>query len=1169
METGHPSRPAVLAEAGLHADWIVRPLIDAGFAVRRCNLDEVPALLRSGRYNVLVLGRYYLIRRTKGQLDAILEEVIAAVQEFLQAGGGVFFALPSGGVLPFDNLLGPYGARLLNLTIEDEASTLKTTSSGTALSIAYTTAVSGPVADGVAGVWYPTEFSAMMATRPVRAEGKNWQVVLRGMPGSHTERITETQEIDTLLGEQDEGYADAVPIIAINDGLPGRLAVCGIPTGYWIDSPHNFPLAKRVISDGFEDKPSGLLRLLINTLGWLAEPSVRSGKLGGGETSEDALLPQVPRYPDDPPVQWVARSFPPDPIPLRGLIGASTACSSGQGTPAEYAERARDAGLDFIVFLEEFTALTPERFAALKVDCETLSSDTFFAVPGYTIEDIAGNHFFQYGYEIDLPAADILSPDGMALCPHECEQTIRNRTLSHVHTYFLFGELKARCRRGAYLHHANAMRLQDAAACDSIALVTWENGRIVDDAREHYRRLEDVGLRYYPVVITFMNSPAEMEAALASGWRNGHIDPYLRMRDEVLPKHMAPELEYWGVNDESLARRARYPFDHWQYTLPYGYITQGPEIAAWTISVTSRDPEWRMADNELPPVADWFRADAIGFRLRLKATFAEGLAEVRLYDGPRLLRRWQCRGAKEFQQELDLLHDQQRHLMLEVRDMHGRAAISRDYATLRLDWGEFYCADRNNPLQIGFQRDERGLAYGWSGTIYLTYNNGPWGGSSPCNGRWWYNGDSIYPVAKNPVYDEIVPSDGGIRPAGGGLHLMTQMPELNPSELGLMLTPRQELISTDVAICGFTVDVGYDPDWPYFFGKDYVGWRFFPTQPTRYVHLERRAIAFRPRPHGLTTLVYEHHLSFKQDPALVEPLRVGWLDGEVRHVLHRLDGTQVELPGLDETKLRLPWRHGEYLVSWKGDRCPAIFINDGADLELVRDTTSDPEKLRRTDIQRGKLTLRLPVDELPQNGKATCLRFIGIGGTYETDNPAIVETMRKAMGLAGEPSYSIEVESGVVLSRELFLRLDGQGAGVACRIPRADLPMALPVLVEGLNENWPVFLVDRAANRWRPLGMLDGIAYATVDTMKQDWELFIGHPLTASAAEVIISLTQISPTEWALEAHNPTDDLLTVTLIPSPYCRLLEWDGETVALPAGASAFRTITARQSAGSLVS
>ncbi|HOF89830.1 MAG TPA: hypothetical protein PLZ36_17260, partial [Armatimonadota bacterium] len=506
----------------------------------------------------------------------------------------------------------------------------------------------------------------------------------------------------------------------------------------------------------------------------------------------------------DPPVIWANRTFPPDSALKQGLIGARTAYSAGSGTVAEYVAKAKAAGHDFIVFLEEFTALTPEKFAALKADCAAHTTDDFFAVPGYTIQDCVGSRCFVYGFEAALPLPDLLSDDGTILQTRKDPIGRPVERVEHLHCNLIFGELTMRCRKGFYLHHASPKGVLQNRFNDSFAVVTWEDGAIIDDARDAFHMLNDKGLRLNPTVLTFMNSPADFDCALASGWRMTVIEPYGTLQDAVLRKHMAPELEWWGTINEEITRSPRYRFDCWQYGNPFQVVTSGPEVRAWAVSVSGRDADWRGTDAEIPPAADWFRTDVTQLRLRMKVTSPVGLAEVLLFDGDRLIRRWLCGGAEAFERELDLQHHQQMHLMLEARDARGGVAYTSDFLTLRLEWCEYYCADRNNPLCIGYEKDERGLAYGWSGTVYLTYNNGKWGGNSPWVGRWWVYGDDIHPAPLDPLRDYTAPTDGGVTAGAAGLHLQLKMPTLDPPELGLMVNPLQEMISTDAAICGFS-----------------------------------------------------------------------------------------------------------------------------------------------------------------------------------------------------------------------------------------------------------------------------------------------------------------------------------------------------------------------------
>lgn len=1142
-------RPAVLTEEGLHSDLVARPLVEAGFVVDSCPFEDIPEVLEEGRHNVLLLGRFYLMRRTKQEERQHLRRLGDAIERFLERGGGVFISMPALNVVPTEHVLERFDVGFLPVKIEQESNVVR--DGGRAFG--YTRAVAGPAAAGeVEGIWYPIAMGHAPATRPVVTAGNAWRVIVRGPEDSHTEALE--QEGYGLPGRELEGFEESVPLLAVRDDVGGRLAVCGIPGPYYLWPPHNCPIAEPLLTAGFDERPSDLLKLVENMLGWLAEPSMESGKLGGATTDPEALEPQAPRFPDDPPVKWAEREFPPDPRVRRGLIGARTSLTVGAGTVEDYVEKASEAGHDFIVFLEDFKQLDEEKLEDLKTACERHTTEEFWAVPGYTFEDVVGCHYFVFGWELELPLEDLLSEDGKRLASHERGDGRSNGRIEVAHLSLVFGELGQRCRKGAYLHDENPKMFIDNRFNDSIGLVTWHDGRVVDDQRHRYHALMDKGVRLNPAALTLLDGPEDFDRALDAGWLNVLSDPYEQMQDRVLRKRMAPELEWWGKIEAEVAGRSRYYFDSWQYGRPFQSITNGPIVRTWAVSASDRDPEWRAPDSEIPPTADWFRTDVTQFRLRIRVTSEIGLDEVRLMDGDRLIRCWNGRGEEDWESELDLQHHQQMHLMVEARDREGGAAYTSDFLTYRRDWCEFYCADRNNPLCIGYQKDERGYADNWAGAEHLTYNSGQWGGNSPWIGKWWYSEDRISPVPRDPLRDETLPVDGGVGQAGAGVKIRPRMPHLDPPEPVIasgakqsrrcnerepMLEPFQRLISTDVAICDFTCDRGYDPDAGYFFDSE-AGFGLYGAHPTRYLHVERRGIVFRPRPHSLTTLLYDYEVSWKRDPELDSPLRIGTIEGGTVCDLYRSGGWRQQFLMDDPYGSSGRWERGEWLVCWTDGARPAMFLNEGANLLLVGDG-------------EGGLGVCIPPEELPMRRRSTRLRFTAIGGTYEDRAPDILRRVRSMMGFDCEPAYDIRIDEGRVLSRRLVLELEAGEAGAAFEIPAADLPMALPVTVSGLNDNWPAVLVDRATNRWRPLGMLEGTAYATLDTTAGDSHIFIGHPLVADRPDIVLSLSRVAEDEYAVEIHNPTGRVVETTVRRPDHFPLIRWQDHHLRLAPGES----------------
>jgi len=98
------------------------------------------------------------------------------------------------------------------------------------------------------------------------------------------------------------------------------------------------------------------------------------------------------------------------------------------------------------------------------------------------------------------------------------------------------------------------------------------------------------------------------------------------------------------------------------------------------------------------------------------------------------------------------------------------------------------------------------------------------------------------------------------------------------------------------------------------------------------------------------------------------------------------------------------------------------------------------------------------------------------------------------------------------------------------------MPGLLPAVIEGLNDKWSVQLLNKA----RPwpnhcqLPIRDGRAYAEIDLNDGDWDLFLGHPVTADHRDLKLQVSWESPGSWFIEAHNPTDDPIEAKLVTTP-----------------------------------
>jgi hypothetical protein len=184
----------------------------------------------------------------------------------------------------------------------------------------------------------------------------------------------------------------------------------------------------------------------------------------------------------------------------------------------------------------------------------------------------------------------------------------------------------------------------------------------------------------------------------------------------------------------------------------------------------------------------------------------------------------------------------------------------------------------------------------------------------------------------------------------------------------------------------------------------------------------------------------------------------------------------------------------------------------------------------------GSWEIRFPVEgKVFNKGDKVRARLLVVGTPFTVEpDERWIEKVRKDMGLAGIPGYRLEIEGGEIRGQGYILEIDGKGQGFSGRIGKADLPLALPIVVRGLNERWSVFLLERE-RKARPIGQLRDSAYATIDLREGDKDIFIGHPIVCDDKEVFINVVQTGENKFTIYLHNPTSKKKNVKVKSSHY----------------------------------
>lgn len=1056
-------RPAVLFAAGVHAGYVARPLHAMGFELDACKGGQVAERLATGKFNVVVT-------------DSLNEADRKAVQEFVAAGGGALVCNPgphrSGDWTATNQWQASLGARpRWEVLVDSEPGNVARDPMGCRLS--WSNNVAAPFNEGVRGVltllWAGTTGCEPPMSFDLSAD---WTAVVRGADSMRSKPDIRHDEYLQPWMPKEPGPA-APPLLAIRQAGKGRIAV-GAIRYYWIFTPPSHcPTAEAMLSAGAGEKPSDWLKVFANVLRWLAEPSLKEGK-GGATTPEAVLNPPVQVWPIQPPRDWTKQAAIrdiKDQGQTPGLIGARTALSSGTGSVADYVAAAKAAGLKFIVFLEDSLKMDQARWDKLVEACAAASDKEFAAVPGLTYEDAQGNHLYAFADEVKFPKPAMLLADGRLATNHS------NRTKAYFDYVNEF--LQQHVLSGFWRHNDNWLHPADYKLYNSFPIVSFEDGKAIDDAFDFYRYSMGIGACQAPLAFEIMTSPEQVARRAKEGWRVVSFRP-----PEVLRTK-------WHTGAWSFSGNAAQ------------YITNGPRILVWQGQNVLTDPR-----------GEWWRPDLWQFRVFFRVAADDGLKAVTLYDGERVFRRWLPGGAKAFETELVLYHARQLGLFLEAEDAKGRRAIGDQLWNRNLVCEEFFCSDRCNFLGSCRLRTRDGRQT-WTQVSFQGNM-----GITPSKGRMY---STVQPAVCLTLHSPTLPIDG--RPMGFPTAALSFNFRPPGEHKHLFAYPRTHLVGPEIAIGQADYALAYDPaeegakatplGHPYEqpqhgWGNSWGSWH--RLAPTRILSGWWRTYACNWIP---------------------EEFRIGW------HETHVVLKEAVTLPkgGLQVMSASTPgWvLYGDAPTPAASSRGGLAALEHVGGSVVVAPLDGD---LRFRLGAKGELSLWYVPEQL-ELPKGHVVRFqIGFAGAGSGTKMERLLDFAHKFGLAqpGKPGYSPSVTRGKQLGTRLVWRLDGQGAGIEAKVPKAPMPGFLPVVVEGLNDNWSAWLLDKARKgpNVRGIPVREGRGYAMLDLAEGDADLFIGHPVTCGQPELRLLVAWQEPGVWFVEAHNPTDAPLSGELRTSP-----------------------------------
>lgn len=1040
------------------------------YTVDACTLDQLdPATLK--HCNLVVFTQFRVGRKRIGRAE-FGPPFARALAQWVRDGGGVLF-MP--GLMGYgdheelarriNTLLAPFGAVIILQQVRDERN--KATYAGVLSYTYYSTRnfAESALTKGLRVLWYPGgggQHAAPVATCTMRA-GKEWRVLVRG---KHTASC--------------KAVPSEPPLVAVREFGRGRVALATFDSRYFINDGYHPAYGGYTLErgDGF--------RLLTRLYDWLGEPSMRAGwvyveRVRGVIGAKPAQKPRYEFRPDVPlntlrkrmdAMAWNSmRTF-------KGVIGLHSVLSDGAASVEAFCAAARDLGYDFVVFTEAMEHMEKGKWRALVAACRAVSNSKFLAIPGLEIRDGLGmrivfnlsrfprsdelgeRHWARLLFNLNWPTVVVVQPNRNPLSPWQLK--------------FYTG----------------------------LAVLTYDRGKLVDDAHAVYRGLSACDYRLIPVVVNRVYDLEQLRGTRSQAVTCVHARSLRELVAHPDWKHAGPLRTMYGCGSSYVGSG---------FLLEkFGVVTAlGDRLLAGAYRVQSSHKELvRVALRSVSPIV-----------------------EVKVYRGTRLYRCFKP-NAKVF--DADVVGVSSRSdapWMVEARDADGR--ILHSNALRKLNGCRFnytMCVDKQNSIIAlrGF-----GMVAGWIagadvGAIFpllLPHEIVPAGeDASWCPVSSWevrpnfgLSKDEFARLAGRPLRfdgwemshltrrcrlssdDCIVMEDEYLQPF---VRATIRTVYFRPREAGLNMVVVQH-------------EVRVLKDTPVEAAKRSV--RLFRIQTNTAMN-----------PYARFALVRRGNVAARGEFA--EPSRKG--NGVLSSVpLQRGDGAVL-----------FPSPAGNI----------GVFSLCDEDIVLRVGTTTNRLHAFVSGSSRWRNFLEIAVragSDVVRAGTRFRTRLLFVLDNRKGATPESLSERLRAFGIGGTRTDGIEVEQGDLVSRGYPLRLAARTYCVRIRVKPASV--SRPVVVEGLNASWDAGVFDMRERRLvRRVPVANGAAYVLVGGGPRD--VVVGNLLAVDNPEVGITVLEMAAGRLRFVVHNPLERSVTTRVSVPDALRSAVDFAQTLTLAPGA-----------------
>ena len=1123
-------RPAICFYdfGGTNNSQVTREILDAGFEVGRCapGNDARWTLTweKLCRFNVLVLV---------GLGNDFRPEHAALLDRFLEAGGGILLLPLGGNALDWGPSRDYVEKRLgLKIFIEQVHQAEKTVTFQAAdgripYPVAWTDAITRtPVTDGVRCLWYPVERGSFYYNTAPLELSPEWQALVKTGPGAATTTKADGEFINSNKKEVDtftpgKGRAGDFTLAAVRQVGNGRVAAVSLCPQLLFWGGYIPAFDSVLMKNGTEGRPSDWARLFLNLYRHLAEPSRASEVLGGHVTVAADVFTQQP---GDPDIQFRDDlQFPPLPAKVRvGIAGARSALSTGRNSVADWSRAARQAGYDFLIFLDEMKRMDADKWLRLREECKQNSDDQFLAFPGIEFEAELGDRGF---YLDDLgywPDASVFTKDGRVRSSRGPADKWAKGTLNFREGMKLAPGLTSwsQLAMGHFAHTTNPTPFWNHNLYQILSVFSRDRGRVLDNwTIDPFLEVNAQQLHVAPFAVCLMNDATELPKPFQGG------AAYLTFPGELKELH------------NHLSVLGNYAYNGSSSPVS---VSDGPLIRQWAMvgSTGYVLPRWASG----PLESDFYMTPNYRIRLRLAVAANAGLKEILIYDGQTLFRRFLPQGQPEVDLTLDVLNDNHSHFVAVVTDRNGRRAVTGELETENWLNRVYWCSDRCNFASAphvhsaGVGSPVYGSTFGKERTVLNRWTFPMWGTDAGlvqgnvetqfCKGAYPDNGWVSY-FDTSPI---------------------TEYTWTNREHWWYQAHGRRFSAWEDYGLQGWDQifvwpkpPSGNPPYYPYTEKEDLFQFR----EPVTFDG---------PQEWSIGPLINWNGQLDPKKPGEYE-LRLG--TKRVAGVIPA-DGSSIDLKGALPSGSLIALRlNGDGPAAQTARAGTAIVYGDGLSYRLY--SSGGRSILFQVGWQENGVSVK-PGDTRRMH------RFL-VGNPYAGRAEHIVFYGKLEMEFngpdAGFSSAQLDrlergdwftVTHGTLVNKLLPLEVKADNFGAALTVPAVVFPLnSLPIMVSGLNPDWTAYYCEPGdAVRRRPIAVSpDGEARVQFDRRKKNVNLWVGHPVVCSHREVRFDLIDLGDGQFLIEANNVSDRAVTATFRPGAECPFLRFAPFTAKLDAG------------------